>query len=390
MKKVLLIMSLMSVLFLAGCSNDKKIDNLNIPENTINQQQENLTDQTSTEIAGQSILNILEDEQWIRENVYMKKTCFGEEFTGNQELTYEILRDDLALVQAFSYDDNGFGVQIFLIGYKDGKVQVISCPEDEPAHPGHGGFGVDKDNLILVNYWMHQGSLKYTAYKIDNLSLTEIDSITFDSDDEYNQELLDDFNKKYVTHPLSHKFANEEIITEIRKQENITIPQINISSDDAKRVNEELKQKIEGDIVGYEASYKYNISENILSLLIENISTVTDNYTWYDVYNFDINTGKLLSTSDVLGHEKASKLMEKLSEICSEEFYRYWADTITDRNGEGPKFYHEENQKLIANSIDEVPCYIDGEKGQQIIIKIASFAGPSYYEHIVNLSDYIE
>ena len=205
-----------------------------------------------------------------------------------------------------------------------------------------------------------------------------------------NQEISLNENNSAVN---ENEIGEKELISLAYSNENISIPNVNINSDDAKKVNEELSKKMGDDILertGHKVSYKYTISENILSLLVENVEIDADNYTWYNVYNFDINTGKLLSTSDVLGQEKSGKLMDKLSEICSEEFYKYWADTITDKNGEGPKFYHEENQNLVANNIDEVPCYIDGEKGQQIIIKIASFAGPSYYEHIVNLNDYIE
>lgn len=215
-----------------------------------------------------------------------------------------------------------------------------------------------------------------------------------DNTDNQQQNLAEnqDLNEDNYT-IKENELEKKDIISLAYSDENISIPNVNINSDDAKKVNEELNEKFDGDIserTGYEVSYKYNISENILSLLVENVETDADNYTWYNVYNFDINTGKLLSTSDVLGQAKSSELMEKLPEICSEEFYKYWADTITDKNGEGPRFYHEENQKLVANSIDDVPCYIDEERGEQIIIRIASFAGPSYYEHLVNLSDYIE
>ena len=64
-------------------------------------------------------------------------------------------------------------------------------------HPGHGGFVINTDDLILVSHWTHQGSLQYVAYKIDNLSFTEIDSISFNSDEEYNEDLLNQFNRKY-------------------------------------------------------------------------------------------------------------------------------------------------------------------------------------------------
>ena len=243
MKKILFILSIVFVVSLVGCSFDSNVSNDNLIADT-EKQQENVSDdnlivdtenkqhendsavveedeketpndKTQLEEAKNAIFNALMDEKWVKENVSMKKTCFGDDFTGEQELTFEILRDDLAIVQAYSYEANNFGAQLFLVGYKDSKVQVISVAYDTPQHPGHGGFGVDSENMVVVNYWGHQGIGLYTAYKIDNLMFEEIERLEFTDQDEeeLRDKSIDEFNKKYNAHALEVKLTEENLKT---------------------------------------------------------------------------------------------------------------------------------------------------------------------------------
>ena len=57
MKKILIVMSLISVLILAGCNKNENVENVNIPETTDIQQQENIINQESTEnVADETII----------------------------------------------------------------------------------------------------------------------------------------------------------------------------------------------------------------------------------------------------------------------------------------------------------------------------------------------
>lgn len=198
MKKILLILSIITILFLAGCNSSKKVNN-NLTENNNTQQiVENTDTQLPTKSTKEVLLNALKDSNWVTENVMMKQTCFGEPFTSEQELTFEKISDDLVIVQAYSYEPNNFGVQVFLAGYQDGEIKVVSLPEEIPMHPGHGGYALDKENLVLLSVWGHQGGLNHTAYKINNLAFEEIDSIAYASEAEYDEEALKNFESKYT------------------------------------------------------------------------------------------------------------------------------------------------------------------------------------------------
>ena len=213
MKKILLILSMITVLFLVGC-NSVETTNNNLQENTNNQQiVENANTQLPTKSSKEVLVNALKDINWIKENVSMKQTCFGEPFTAEQELTFEKISDDLVIVQAYAYEtDNNFGVQVFLAGYQDDEIKVISLPEEIPMHPGHGGYALDKENLVLLSVWGHQGGLNHTAYKINNLAFEEIDNIKYSSEAEYDEEAIKNFEAKYTNAvAIENKLTNIEI-----------------------------------------------------------------------------------------------------------------------------------------------------------------------------------
>ena len=212
MKKILLILSMIALLFLVGCNSSKEVNN-NLTENNNNQQiVDNTATQLPTKSAKEILLTTLKDSNWIKENVTMKQTCFGEPFTIEQELTFEKLSDDLAIVQAYAYEaDNNFGVQVFLAGYQDGEIKVVSLPEDIPTHPGHGGYALDKENQILLSVWAHQGALSSTYYKISNTSFEELESINYANESEFDEEAFNVFEAKYNTLPIENKLTSTEL-----------------------------------------------------------------------------------------------------------------------------------------------------------------------------------
>ena len=214
MKKIILVLSLVSALLLTGCGNNKVNESQDLNDNTqienveqFSGDNEIVKEEENTEIAKTAIISALKDGEWVKENVSMKKTCFDEEFTLPQELTYEMLREDLAIVQAFAYETDGdiynFGSQVFLVGYFDGEVKTVSFPAETPVHPGHSGFGIDSEKMILVYYWIHQGMVKNTAYDINEFSFKEIDSISIDTNvvEDFETQ-IEQFDNKYNTHEI--------------------------------------------------------------------------------------------------------------------------------------------------------------------------------------------
>lgn len=78
MKKILLVMSLISVLILAGCNKNENVENANIPETTNIQQQEKIINQESTEnVADETIITKESLEDFLSLMVGNKKNPYN-------------------------------------------------------------------------------------------------------------------------------------------------------------------------------------------------------------------------------------------------------------------------------------------------------------------------
>ncbi len=179
----------------------------------------NIATKESWEDANSAIVAALKDENWLRENVTMKgydaigRKIDSSQALQNQKLTYEILRADLVIVQAYSDDEDCFGSQIFLVGYKDGKIQVISLHDNEPGYD-YIGYFIDVDKMILrESRTTGQGGLIMKHYKLTNLGFEEIDSLGYCPDEEPDQAEIDKFCEQYNTWPI----MNENLFFGLRR-----------------------------------------------------------------------------------------------------------------------------------------------------------------------------
>lgn len=214
MKKLLWIALLTVTLVACGHTEEQKAEI--VPGTT--KQVEKVDIAKEPVIPMEAIKSKLLDEKWVKENVMMKVNCFDEEITHDQKLTFEKIADDLVAVQAFAYEEEAdYGVQIFLVGFKDGKVQVVSYPENIPAHPGHEAFALEKEKGILQTSWEHMGETKFVNYQLSNLAITRMDEmITEDSLQlepihiEWNRENVE----KYLSLSTSSHDGNTTVIEE--------------------------------------------------------------------------------------------------------------------------------------------------------------------------------
>lgn len=142
------------------------------------------------EVSLSAIRNALKDDEWVKENVMMKNDCFGEEASGDQELTFRMVGKNRVVVQAFSYDEV-FGIAETIVAYKDGEVVTYSYPElTNPAHPGHIGYGVNTEDEMLAAYFMHMGFYENAYYSIGDNMLEEVANFSgyeYDENGNYSQ-----------------------------------------------------------------------------------------------------------------------------------------------------------------------------------------------------------
>ena len=130
--------------------------------------------------------------------------------------------------------------------------------------------------------------------------------------------------------------------------------------------------------------YKYSISDNILSILIERTNNIDDAKHYY-TYNFDINSGNELEILDVLGEDKAGKLLQSISEYAVDRYNKVtevgFSDELKDE-------VYEVATNAVPKNSTEVKYYIeDGEI--TIYLELLAFAGPLSHEEAVNMNDLI-
>ena len=176
MKKVLFsILALLSCFTLTGCLEKKEQTSISQPVSAVSNNDENIENNPKIEeVQGatskeaiEAIKSALKDDEWVKKNVMMQKTCFGEDASyEDQELTFAKLGKDRVIVQAFAYEKD-FGISNTVVAYQDGKVVTMGLPTiEEPNHPGHVGYGIVPNEEILVESYMHMGYYIDKYYKI--------------------------------------------------------------------------------------------------------------------------------------------------------------------------------------------------------------------------------
>lgn len=108
-------------------------------------------------------------------------------------------------------------------------------------------------------------------------------------------------------------------------------PIINLSSQEVKEINAELKKKYESynnNPHGLKLKYDYYLSNEILSLVIT-IPIHTGGYN-YNVYNINTNTGKSVSNTELLKNKNIDEttFLSKLPEYYKNKFLEVHSEII--------------------------------------------------------------
>ena len=130
----------------------------------------------------------------------------------------------------------------------------------------------------------------------------------------------------------------------LSNNENIKLPYINLKSEDAKKVNEEIKRiyiDLEKNIeeallcnenemcASYSLGYKTYSNDKTLSIVIIKLVGVTDfPEPSYWVYNFDLTTGKLLTIDSLLHQKNMTK--ESFLDKVKKKMEQFALDNNTD------------------------------------------------------------
>lgn len=185
------------------------------------------------------------------------------------------------------------------------------------------------------------------------------------------------------------------------------IPQINISSDDAVRINREVYdslysviERAVSDLKEYgcpgisdEVSYSWAINGDILSLIIRNYEhpTMSGGYE-YTVYNLSVKTGKLVSDEDVIAAAGFSRdeYNQRAKEVLGS---RLWGslDPSSERfeyQMEAEWFNDRLRKTLSEENIARCKPYLNDKNQLCMIALVYSMAAGDAYWNDLNMVDF--
>ena len=163
----------------------------------------------------------------------------------------------------------------------------------------------------------------------------------------------------------------------------VSVPKINLESDDAKKANDEISQLVDEY---HGITYKYNTDNNVLYLFIEQSNDFDDLHEYY-AYNFDISNGNLLKNIDILGQEKANEIMNRLPDVYDGFFQEVKLANEKMMPDADWQAMNNRSNELMPKDIEDLKYYVDVNEGPQIAIRKIAIAGPEYINTIINLND---
>ncbi len=175
----------------------------------------------------------------------------------------------------------------------------------------------------------------------------------------YQEKLIKDKDYIYTAHRYKNSYTESD--SEVYDE----IPSINLVGDTYKILNQEIEDKYL-DIkthIPYLYQYEYSQSKNILSLAIKYSYYENDSLyptTYFDTYNIDLETGKILTDNDLL---KLYNISKKQIEVYLEAKFRGYYDEIvksgyyTESECSYPCFL--KNRGISTNYLDNISFYVD-------------------------------
>ncbi len=142
-------------------NNNKENNNSNSENTTVS------TGNAKYDEAVNAIKKCFLDDNWVRNNVMMKKSVFGEAVTGPRQVSFmKVVNTNYPPM--FVVEDvaqSSISSQAFIVSYQNGKVVVNAMPV---LHTGHSGIGVDPNKAMLCVSYMHMGYGSDEMYDIKN------------------------------------------------------------------------------------------------------------------------------------------------------------------------------------------------------------------------------
>ena len=255
-----------------GSNNDNSSQNEYIQQNSI----------TKEEIENLFIRN-LSDEEWVKENLFIKKDYFGDDVTVYTKQNVSIAKaNDYVRIAVIEYEQP-FTRNCKVLTYKDGNIQINDLQNSRD------GYILDTEKNILYQYFQDMGSIGYNIYLVTENGVEKICYISahYTGLTDEGDMILEDFKKDDVSITES-EFDNikKQYINENLSEDEI-FESINHLFEDEDildtNINEDTLLRVVSDTMEY-YKLRWHIGE-----VIEDKSTVTYINTWRNRYIFKMD-----------------------------------------------------------------------------------------------------
>ena len=181
--------------------NNSGNNNANNSINTnVNNSENNVAKNDVDSVGISEIKKCLKDREWLKNNVFMKKNCFGNNIEGNQTLTFMKIKavdKNAPMVAIKATSERDLSREVFLVSYNDGKVTSKSIT-GFAMHISHADVQIDPNNQMANNTYFHMGVVKDSYINLKNSNPEFLDSIGYYFElDENGVEKKSNFSKHY-------------------------------------------------------------------------------------------------------------------------------------------------------------------------------------------------
>lgn len=244
----------------------------------------------------------------------------------------------------------------------------------------------------------------------------EKDNLETENNQEVNESQSGEENNNVQQENKSTKlYDDKEYVYAFESIENakIEIPYVNINSDDAAKLNGELnnilnkiKEQREDEDFSLkselydewydEVTYEFYENDNVVSIVITyNMGYVAGSQI-YEVYNFDIETGKLLKPLEVVNANVESEneisedmLLKEISNLYMTKLYDKNIEANIDANvgNDGiVNTYKEMMTELVPKSADDIKVYRNENNELIIYTQVPNGAGQLGATHYTSIN----
>lgn len=177
------------MLYLTGIIKFNDSDNGNVEDSNKTVEKEKKEEISREEIVSK-LKESLNDQEWVKENLYAKENCFSEKLGDiEHHLTFTLVQDNNnnPIVVVLEKDDDNFILACYRVYYLDGNV-VAESITGHVEHPGHAYFTVDKEQGLVLYNWAHMGEYSFISFDVKKKNIDVYDRYNCDDDcpTEYN------------------------------------------------------------------------------------------------------------------------------------------------------------------------------------------------------------